>query len=215
MILALVNEKGGVGKTTIAVHLVAWLRASGVDAALVDADVQNASSIWTAELDKETPIYRFQSEVELRAGLPELEHDVIVVDGPAGLRQESRTVLLFADLVLIPCGPSVLDLRASDQGIAALGEVRSFRGGLPQAILVPNKLQKNYGLSRQLLTTASNLDVDVGPGLGLRQAYPRSAQESTVVWNMDRSAADATHELVRLFHYISKYIKTNAKSVDG
>ncbi|MGB0991773.1 MAG: AAA family ATPase [Akkermansiaceae bacterium] len=202
MIIATVNQKGGVGKSTIAVHLVTWLREQGVETALVDADVQGSSSEWTKEIDEDTPVYRFQSADEILDEVKLLTEKIIVIDGPAGLGEVTRATLLVSDIALIPCGPSVLDVRAASDAVKALDQVHAIRGNLPRGVFVPNKLQKNYRLSDELLVTARTLGLEVAPGLGLRQAFADSAGQQSVVWRMNRQAQPAADEVLALFEHL-------------
>ena len=74
MIISCINEKGGVGKTTIAVHLTGWLKKGGIDVALVDSDVQGGSSLWLSEADPDIPVHRFLSHREMVKGVDALKH---------------------------------------------------------------------------------------------------------------------------------------------
>ena len=60
-VIALTNSKGGVGKSTVAVHLAAWCHQQGRRTALVDADAQGASSLWLHEAEPDIPISRLQT----------------------------------------------------------------------------------------------------------------------------------------------------------
>lgn len=202
MIIATVNQKGGVGKSTIAVHLVTWFREQNIEAALVDADVQSSSSIWAKELDMETPVYRLQSADEILDEVKLLKEKVIIIDGPAGLGEVTRAILLVADVALIPCGPSVLDLRAASDAVRALEQVHRIRGEIPRGAFIPNKLQKNYRLSEELLMTAKTLGLAVTPGLGLRQAFADAAGQRSVVWRMNRQAEPAATEMLGLIEFL-------------
>ena len=61
MIYALTNSKGGVGKSTLSVHLAVWLKDQGANVALVDSDVQGSSSVWLHEVDPDMRILRLQT----------------------------------------------------------------------------------------------------------------------------------------------------------
>lgn len=202
MIIATVNQKGGVGKSTIAVHLVTWFREQNIETALVDADVQGSSSEWAKEIDASTPVYRLQSADEILDKVKFLSEKVVIIDGPAGLGEVTRSILLVADIALIPCGPSVLDVRAASDAVKALDQVHNIRGDLPKGLFVPNKLQKNYRLSDELLITAKTLGLEVTPGLGLRQAFADSAGQRSVVWRMNRQAKPAASEMLELFEHL-------------
>ena len=200
-IIALTNSKGGVGKSTAAVHLAAWCHQAGKRTALVDADAQGASSLWLQEAVPEVPVFRLQTPDEILDQVPRLapQFETLVIDGPAGLSEVTRAVLLVAHLALLPCGPSVLDLRAVQEAIRVVGQAQRIRGGPPQAVLVLNKLQVQYRLTQELLATAPGLDVPVLGGLRLRQAFAEAAGQGTLVWRLGPRATAATEELLRLF----------------
>ena len=204
-IIALTNSKGGVGKSTVAVHLAAWCAGQGRSTALVDADAQGASSQWLHEAAPDIALFRLQTPDEILDQVPQLaaQFDVLVIDGPAGLSEVTRAVLLVAHLALLPCGPSVLDLRAVQEAIRVVGQAQRIRGGPPQAALVPNKLQVQYRLTQELLAAVPTLGVPVLSGLRLRQAYADAAGQGTLVWRLGPRGLAATEELSRLFEELS------------
>ena len=132
-----------------------------------------------------------------------LQCDVLVIDGPAGLSEVTRAVLLVANLALLPCGPSVLDLRAVQEAIRVVGQAQRIRGGPPQAVLVPNKLQVQYRLTREMLATVQSLGVPVLGGLRLRQAFADAAGQGTLVWRLGPRGLAATEEITHLFEELS------------
>lgn len=208
MVIALTNSKGGVGKSTIAVHLAVWLSEQGKNVALVDSDVQGSSSVWLHEAAQKITQVRLQTPDDVLDQLPRLkeEFDEVVVDGPGGLSEVTRAILFVCDLTLLPCGPSVLDLRSASEAIRVLRQVRAIRKGPPGAILVPNKLQVQYRLSQEMLETAQSLGIPVSKPLRLRQAYADAAGQGTVVWKLGtKSAADAAYEVRELIEEVMNY----------
>ncbi len=200
-IIALTNSKGGVGKSTVAVHLAAWCHGRRQRTALVDADVQGASSIWLHEAEPHVPIHRLQTPDDILDQVPRLSFhcDVLVIDGPAGLTEVTRAILLVTNLALLPCGPSVLDLRAVQEAIRVVGQAQRIRGGPPQAVLVPNKLQVQYRLTQELLVTVQSLGAPVLGGLRLRQAFADAAGQGTLVWRLGPRGEAATAEITHFF----------------
>lgn len=205
MIFAFTNSKGGVGKSTISVHLTVWLHEKGAKVALVDADVQGSSSIWLQEAAPEIKVVRLHTPDDVMEQVPLLaqQFDHLVIDGPAGLSEVTRTVLFVADVTFLPCGPSVLDLRAARDAIRVVRQVQPIRKGPPRAVLVPNKLQVQYRLSQEFLETARSLEIPAASGLRLRQAYADAAGQGTVVWRMGPRAQDAANEIENLLQEIT------------
>ena len=143
MVIALSNSKGGVGKSTLAVHLAVSWHEQGRQVALVDADVQGSSSLWLHEAAPQVPVFRLQTPDEVLEQAPPLaaKFERVVIDGPAGLSEVTRAILLVADTALLPCGPSVLDLRAVHEALRVVRQAQQIRQGPPVPVLVPNKLQ--------------------------------------------------------------------------
>jgi chromosome partitioning protein len=218
MILALANSKGGVGKSTIAVHLATWLHEKGKNLVFVDADVQGSSSGWLAEAAPKMKAVRLLTRKDILDQLPNLavEFDYVVADGPAGLSEVTRSILCYADVAIFPCGPSILDLKAVIAALDVNKQIQAFRKGLPREVVVPNKLQMQYKLSKELLETVKAIGTPVGEGLRLRQAYADAAGQGTVVWRMNtESARGAANELEFLFQQLLSYEATPSKSVGG
>jgi chromosome partitioning protein len=215
MILALSNSKGGVGKTTIAVHLAVWLFEQGHKIAFVDSDVQGSSSAWLQEAAPEIKPIRLLTAEDVLAQLPTIQTgvDYVVIDGPAGLSQVTRAIMCMADVAILPCGPSILDLRAAIDAVGVLRQIQEVQNGLPLAVVIPNKLQPQYRLSKDLLQTVQKIGLPAGDGLRLRQAYADAAGQGTVVWRMfGQSAHGATAELQYLFQQLISYESNNRQT---
>lgn len=202
MLIAFANSKGGVGKSTLSVHLAVWLYDRGKRVALLDTDKQRSSSTWAAEAEPKLTIRTASSHEEVALSVQELSetHDFIVADAPGGLEELSRTVLILADLALFPVLPSILDLRSVAEATKLLKFAQSINGGRPGGRLILNRLRKRDRISREL--------ADAAPALGLTvarttirdlQAYRNAAQQGTVVTRMGARQRDAAAEVTQLF----------------
>jgi chromosome partitioning protein len=169
---------------------------------LVDCDLQRSSSQWMAEAAPAVRVEVLLSEDELieRAPVFQQEAEIIVADGPAGLKELTRALLLVCDTAFIPCGPSVLDVRAVSEAIRVVKQAQSIRKGIPEAMLILNKMQPRYRLSRELQAVSSKLDIPTASAtIGHRQAYADAVGQGSVVWRLGVSAAPAAQELHHLF----------------
>jgi chromosome partitioning protein len=203
------KSKGGVGKSTIAVHLAVAEAEKGRKVALIDSDVQESSSRWLQDLNDSVAVHRLQTPDDVLERAPELleKYEVVIADGPAGLSEVTRAILLVSDMALLPCGPSTLDLRAARDAIRVVRQAQGIRKGALKTFFVPNKLQTNTRLSRELLDTAQELGIPIMPGLHLRQAYADAVGQGTVVWRLPKTR-EAAEEINRLFASIT-YETTN------
>lgn len=210
MIVAFANSKGGVGKSTMAVHLAGWTQERGRRVVLVDADVQCSSSAWLREAVSDIPVVRLATADDVLDRVPALagDFDLIVLDGPAGLSEVTRSLLLVADLAILPCGPSVLDLRAVREALRVVNQAQHIRQGRPRALIVPNKVQVQYRLSQELLEALPALGVETLPSLRLRQACAEAAGQGTFVWRLGQRGEDAASELTAIFEEVMSYEST-------
>ena len=206
MIYGLTNSKGGVGKTTIAVHLAAFLASRKREVIFIDADPQASASAWIKELSPSVRLEQADAPEKLIRRAVELSDDAddIVIDGPAGLSATTRAIMLRADRVFLPCGPSILDLRAASKAVVLLREAQKARKGLPKGWLIPNKLQKRGKLSREMMSAAAKLGVPILAGLSQRQAFADAAGQAKVVSDMGAGALLAALEMKQLMKEMTR-----------
>ena len=196
------NTKGGVGKSTLAVHLAVWLHDQGAKTALLDTDKQRSSSQWIAEAEPLMTVRTAASPEECLSKVQELSrsHDFVVGDGPGGLDDVSRTLLILADLAILPISPSILDLRSVQQATSILRYAQGINSGRPSGRLVLNKIRTRDTISRELRAAAPGLGVDVaGSVIRDLQAYRDAPQQGSVVTRMIRKAKHAADEMEKLF----------------
>jgi chromosome partitioning protein len=146
MIVALLNQKGGVGKTTLATHIAGELAMRGQHVVLLDADPQGSSLDWTQRRSQQGLPRLFSAVGLARETLhqeaPELARraDHVVIDGPPRIAALARSALLAAERVLIPVQPSPYDLWASAEMVTLIREAQVFRPQLCAAFVINRRV---------------------------------------------------------------------------
>lgn len=202
MIIAVANSKGGVGKSTLAVHLAAWLDKQGHRVTLADCDTQQSSSQWIREAAPQVKTLCMRDPDTIINELPQLaqETDYVVADGPGSLAETSRALLLVADQAIVPCKASMLEIRALDAATKVLRQAQKIRVGPPKATIVLSMVGKNYRLTQDMREAAALLKLPITPTfMTLRQIYADAPGQAAVVWHMGSRAREAAVEVDRLF----------------
>lgn len=205
MIVALVNSKGGVGKSTIAGNLSAWLYEQGHSVILADCDPQRSSSEWVREACPGVDLIGFEDSDQVFEELPALrtQADYIVADGPGSQTETSRALLMWADLAVIPCKASMFEARALAKNTAFVRQAQQIRQGQPDAIAVLTMVGRDYRLTRDMREATNSLGLRLAEtSLALRQAYADAPGQATFVWHMGYQARDAATEIQALFREI-------------
>ncbi len=205
MIIVIANSKGGVGKSTLAVHLAAWLHQHGHSVTLADCDTQQSSSEWIREAVPGLKAVRLDNPDMILNDLPILSHeaDYVVADGPGSQTETSRALLLRADLAIVPCKASMLEVRALAKATDVLRQAQDIRAGKPKAMIVLSMVGKNYRLTHDMKAAAAALELPLASrAMILRQIYADAPGQGAVVWNLGSRAQEAAEEVDQLFREI-------------
>ncbi|WP_367715085.1 ParA family partition ATPase [Nitratireductor sp. GISD-1A_MAKvit] len=191
MIVALLNQKGGVGKTTLALHLAGEWAGRGKRVTLIDADPQGSALDWSERRGHEGLPRTFGivglARDTLHREAPELarDADTIVIDGPPRVAGLMRSALLAADLVLIPVQPSPFDGWASAEMLALLQEARFYRPELT-ARFVLNRCGARTVIARETAETLADHDPPLlAATVGQRVVFADAAQSGRIASEID------------------------------
>ena len=216
MIIAIANSKGGVGKSTLAVHLAAWLHEQGHSVTLADCDTQQSSSEWIHEAIPEVKTVRLANPNEILNELPALgqETDFVIADGPGSNTETSRALLLRADFAIVPCKASMLEVRALAKATEVLRQAQDIRAGAPKAMIVLSMVGRNYRLTKDMKDAAAALNLPLAStAMILRQIYADAPGQGAVVGQLGSRANEAAAEVNQLFREIlPEACKANAGS---
>ncbi len=211
-IIALINQKGGCGKSTSSVHLAYWLQfKQNHQVLLIDADAQKSSSQWVEGMENPIPCQVIQSPDDLLEQIPELvkDYDYLIVDGPASLAEETRAILFRTDLAVIPVQPTGVDLRSASDAMRLLKQAQSVRGGFPKGLVFLSRAVKNTKLKEEAIALLSQIpDAKfLKPIIHQKQAVADTSGQSLTVWDLPgQAASEAAAEYERLFKAILKQL---------
>lgn len=205
-VIAFVNQKGGCAKSTTAVHLAYWLFHKQRNVLLVDADAQRSSSIWLESIEDPIPCEVAQASEDLLERIPKLaeQYDALIVDGPAGLSEATKSIVLRADLAIIPCQPTGVDLRSAADAIRLIRQAQSVRGGPPQAAVFLSRAVKGTRLKDEAIGHLESLGVPIlQTVIHQRQAVADTFGQTATVWELlGKAASEAAEEFEQLFQEI-------------
>lgn len=183
-VIAVTGRKGGIGKTSITAHLAGEFIAMQMAVQVLDTDPQHSLQHW-AQLGEGwlRPITQAVStshpetfkQVVNQAQEAAGAAGIVLVDTPPGLADPALLASLLADVVLLPAGPSPLDIVSVRDALELAREAQHQRGnGRPRLFFVPSKLTRAT-LSADLPDTLAALGESLLPALGQRTAVAESA----------------------------------------
>ena len=192
-VIAVVNQKGGVGKTSLATNLASAL-AKEDPALLLDCDPQRSASGWFALAPQKHPQLMVQGADEgmltrhVRAGVA--EYQWVVIDCPPGITRVNAEAIRASDVVLIPCKPRVWDVWACQDIVDAVKLRQSSNRGFPKAAFVISMGRPRTRFSQQIGSALTELGLPILQGRTTeRESYALAAGEgSSVLDGRDRVA---------------------------
>lgn len=187
MIISLLQEKGGAGKTTVSIHLAYALKHLGHSVLLIDSDQQGSARDWHENnegsllevigLDRPTidkDIQRFKKDYEF-----------LIIDGAPHLSVMATKIIVCSDIILIPIQPSPYDVWASEALVELIKQRQEITGGNPKAFFVINGQIKNTIVSREVREVLQQFELPIlENGMTRRIAYVTSAAKGETVFDV-------------------------------
>jgi len=208
-IIAFVNQKGGVGKTTLAIHLATAFASGGRNTLVLDLDPQASAAEWKDARAAETPPVMAVPASRLTKVLDEAKQinaEVLILDTAPHSEGTVLTAARSADLILVPCQPSIMDLRALRSTAELLQHVKK-----PTYAVLNGVAPLGTIADEAANAIAAQYKIEVAPvRLGKLVAYNRclitgqTAQE----YEPDGKAAQ---EFIEFYKWVSKLVGVSAR----
>ena len=218
-VIVVANSKGGVGKSTLVVHLAVYLNDCGHHVAVIDADYnQLSASDWLARIEHQIAVFSLNPDKPERERNRELRrliirnrenYDYMIVDTKGEAATTTDQALLLADLALIPFQPSGLDYWRLQDTLDAVTFSQEENGGRPAAWLVLNQTSNRDALVKDLRDHLRHSGIPIAKQtLNRVNAYRDAPQTGSVTTRRkDQAAKKHGQAMVKLFRELLPSLK--------
>jgi chromosome partitioning protein len=188
MIIGILNQKGGVGKTTLSVNLAACLARTGARVLLIDADPQGSSLDWAAARQGE-PLFSVvgfpRSTIHKEIGQIGQGYDHIIIDGPPRVTDLARSAIMASDIVVIPVQPSPYDIWAAEEVVKLITEARVYKENI-KSVFVVNRKITNTAIGRDVREALAAYPVHVlDASIAQRVVFAEAAAQGQAIFEID------------------------------
>lgn len=209
--IAIISQKGGAGKTTLALHLAAAAHDAGRTALVIDTDPQATASQWAAWREEAPPEVIDSPPPRLAAKVGQAKAqgaEFIVIDTPPHADSAARAAVEIADLVLIPCRPSAFDLSAIQTTAKLVQLLRKpafvvFTAGSPNA---PRVYQEAGGLVESFGTPACPVQIPD------RAAFRHASAEGRTVMEFE-PAGKAADDIRQIYEWTCRQVGISTQNI--
>ena len=211
-IIAILNSKGGTGKTTLTTNLAGSLYKRGYKVLIVDSDPQGTARDWHAAKpeDADLPAVIAMDRPTLHKDIPQIESsfDFVLIDGAAKLEDMSASAVKVADLILIPVQPSGYDLWGASDLVSLIHARQSVTDGVPRAAFVVSRQIQGTNLADEISEAVESFDLPLLEARTTqRVAFAEAGQSGLTVLDLEPNGKAAqeieeiTSELLGLLGY--------------
>lgn len=209
MIFGILNQKGGVGKTTLSVNLAACLASAGHRVLLIDADPQGSALDWAAARQGE-PLFTVvgfpRPSIHKEISLMGEGYDHIVIDGPPRVTDLARSAIMASDIVVIPVQPSPYDIWAADEVVKLIEEARVYKANIKCAFVINRKIT-NTAIGRDVREALAAYPVHVlEASVTQRVVFAEAAAQGQAIFEID-AGSPAVAEIEAVATELMEYAK--------
>lgn len=162
-VISVLNQKGGVGKTTISIHLARAIELSGKSVALVDSDPQGTARDWNAANEDSTltvvGIDRPTIDKDIKNLLS--DRDYVIIDGAPSIESLSVSAIKASDVIIIPVQPSPFDVWATNDLVDLIKQRIEITEGRLQAFFVVSRAIKGTSIANEVHDALNELELPV------------------------------------------------------
>lgn len=202
MIVSILNQKGGVGKTTLAVHLARYFTKLGQKVVLIDSDSQGSSMDWHERSEGSLVHIVGQPALTLPTDVKKfisMGCDWIFIDGVPQVSAKTASAIKCSDIVLIPVQPSPYDVWASSDVVELVKTHQNMNFNKPYAAFVISRKISNSNLGKEVHESLQGYEIPVfKSGTCQRVVYPHSANIGSTVLDLGNDAKEAAHEITEI-----------------
>ncbi|OQS32966.1 ParA family partition ATPase [Chromobacterium haemolyticum] len=206
-VIAVLNQKGGAGKTTIATHLARALQLEGLDVLLVDSDPQGSARDWAAVHDNQPlPVVGLDRPTIERDLKSVARKDFVVIDGAPQAHDLAVSAMKAADCVLIPVQPSPYDIWAASDLVDLVKQRIELTDGKLKAAFIVSRAIKGTKIGAEVIDALSGYDLPIFEArITQRVIYPSSAARGTTAIDQE-PMSEAAHEIRALAKEVRRFL---------
>lgn len=197
MIVSFLNQKGGVGKTTLALNVAAERARTGRRVLVIDADPQGSALDWAAARDISplvTVVGLPRPTIHREVGDLARGYDDVIIDGPPRVTDLARSAIAAADLVVVPVQPSPYDVWAADEVVKLIGEATSFKENLKSVFVINRRITKT-AIGRDVAAALAAYPLPLASTvIAQRVVYAEAAARGLAVFEIEENGP-AAHEI--------------------
>lgn len=202
MIVSILNQKGGSGKTTIATNIARALQIGGADVLLVDADPQGSARDWAvANENQPVPVVALDRPQLLKNDIKKISqpYEWVIVDGAPQLQEMAASCICSSDIILIPVQPSPYDIWSCADLVDTIKARQALTdNGYPKAFFVVSRMIKGTSLAADIVETLKDYEFESLENMTVqRQIYAKSAVSGLSVIDVD-SGGKAAKEIMAI-----------------